>query len=54
MARQRKMTSERRASIGSLLEYYKPSDVQDVQEIFQLLKNGKIVSQAFKVVGKNI
>ena len=33
MARQRKMTPERRAFINSLLEHYKPSDANDVQEM---------------------
>ena len=30
MARQRKMTPERRAFINSLLEHYKPNDVQEM------------------------
>ena len=33
MARQRKMTLVRRVFINSLLEHYKPSDANDVQEI---------------------
>lgn len=35
MARQRKMTPERRAFINSLLEHYHPSDVQDIQEMLK-------------------
>ena len=35
MARQRKMTPERRAFINSLLEHYKPSDANDVQEMLK-------------------
>lgn len=35
MARQRKMTPERRAFINSLLEHYKPRDAQDVQEMLK-------------------
>lgn len=35
MARQRKMTPERRAFINSLLEHYKPGDAQDVQEMLK-------------------
>lgn len=32
MAGQRKMTSERKAFINSLLKHHQPNDVQDVQE----------------------
>ena len=35
MARQRKMTPERKAFINSLLEHYHPSDAQDVQEMLK-------------------
>lgn len=35
MARQRKMTPERRAFINSLLEHYKPGDAQGVQEMLK-------------------
>ncbi len=35
MARQRKLTPERRAFINSLLEHYHPSDAQDVQEMLK-------------------
>jgi hypothetical protein len=35
MARQRKLTPERKVFINSLLEHYKPSDVNDVQEMHQ-------------------
>ena len=35
MARQRKMTPERREFINSLLEHYKPGDAQDVQEMLK-------------------
>ena len=35
MARQRKMTPERKAFINSLLEHYKPSDANDVQEMLK-------------------
>ena len=35
MARQRKMTPERRAFINSLLEHYQPSDANDVQEMLK-------------------
>lgn len=33
MAKQRKMTPERRAFINSLLEHYKPEDVHDMQKM---------------------
>lgn len=35
MARQRKMTPERRAFINSLLEHYQPNDARDVQEMLK-------------------
>lgn len=35
MAGQRKMTSERKAFINSLLEHYRPNNVQDVQEMIK-------------------
>ena len=35
MARQRKMTPERKAFINSLLEHYKPQDTQDVQDMLK-------------------
>ena len=35
MARQRKMTPERKAFINSLLEHYKPNDAHDVQEMLK-------------------
>ena len=35
MARQRKMTPERRVFINSLLEHYKSSDANDVQEMLK-------------------
>lgn len=35
MARQRKMTPERRAFINSLLEHYHPDDARDVQEMLK-------------------
>lgn len=35
MARQRKLTPERKAFINSLLEHYKPNDVQDVQDMLK-------------------
>lgn len=35
MARQRKLSSERKAFINSLLEHYHPSDAQDVQEMLK-------------------
>ena len=35
MARQRKMTPERRAFIDSLLAHYQPNDVNDVQEMLK-------------------
>ena len=37
MAKQRKKTPERRAFINSLLEHYKPSDANDVQEMLKEL-----------------
>ena len=35
MARQRKLTPERKAFINSLLEHYQPNDAQDVQEMLK-------------------
>ena len=35
MARQRKLSPERKAFINSLLEHYHPSDAQDVQEMLK-------------------
>ena len=35
MARQRKMTPERRAFINSLLEHYQPKDAQDIQDMLK-------------------
>ena len=35
MARQRKMTPERKTFINSLLEHYKPNDAHDVQEMLK-------------------
>ena len=35
MARQRKLTPERKAFINSLLEHYQPSDANDVQEMLK-------------------
>ena len=35
MARQRKLTPERKAFINSLLEHYQPSDANDVQELLK-------------------
>ena len=35
MARQRKMTPERRAFIDSLLAHYQPNHVNDVQEMLK-------------------
>lgn len=35
MARQRKLTPERKAFINGLLEHYKPETVQDVQEMLK-------------------
>ena len=35
MARQRKLTPERKAFINSLLEHYKPEDTNDVQEMLK-------------------
>ena len=35
MARQRKLSPERKAFINSLLEHYQPSDANDVQEMFK-------------------
>ena len=42
MARQRKLSPERRAFIDGLLEHYQPSDVNDVQEMLKdLLGDGR-------------
>lgn len=35
MARQRKLTPERRAFVNSLIEHYRPKDAQDVQEMLK-------------------
>lgn len=35
MARQRKLSPERKAFINSLLEHYQPSDANDVQEMLK-------------------
>ena len=35
MARQRKLSPERKAFINSLLEHYQPTDVNDVQEMLK-------------------
>lgn len=35
MARQRKLSSERKAFINSLLEYYQPNDAADVQDMLK-------------------
>ena len=35
MARQRKLSPERKAFINSLLEHYQPSDANDVQELLK-------------------
>lgn len=35
MARQRKMTPERKAFIDSLLSHYQPNDANDVQEMLK-------------------
>ena len=35
MARQRKLSPERKAFINSLLEHYQPNDAQDVQEMLK-------------------
>ncbi len=35
MARQRKLSPERKAFINSLIEYYHPEDATDVQEILK-------------------
>ena len=35
MARRRKMDSERKAFISSLLEHYQPKDAQDIQDMLK-------------------
>lgn len=35
MARQRKLSPERKAFINSLLEHYQPKDTQDVQDMLK-------------------
>lgn len=35
MARQRKLSPERKASVNSLIEHYYPQDAQDVQEMLK-------------------
>ena len=35
MARQRKLSPERKAFINSLIEHYQPEDAQDVQEMLK-------------------
>lgn len=35
MARQRKLSPERKAFINSLIEHYKPEDAQNVQEMLK-------------------
>ena len=43
MARQRKLSPERKAFISSLIEHYHPEDAQDVQEMLKDLRKGQIM-----------
>ena len=52
MARQRKLSPERKAFINSLLKHYQPNDANDVQEMLGDLLGDTLQSQTLKKFGK--
>lgn len=48
MARQRKLSPERKAFINSLIEHYQPEDAQDVQEMLKDLFRRFFTRNAWK------